>query len=59
MSETVRNGKNRRNNKVRGQTVVGGVKVDATEYASGRTQVIINDLTPSNARQAAFVFGDE
>jgi len=46
-------------NKVRGNTVVGGVRIDATEYASGRTDVQSKVLIPSNARQAAFVFGDE
>jgi hypothetical protein len=57
-NKAVRDRKNRKNNKVRGQSVVGGVKVDATEYVTGRTQVIINDLVPSNARQAAYVFGE-
>lgn len=55
-SKAVRDRKNRRDNKIRGQAVVGGIKVDATEYATGRTQVIINELVPSNARQAAYVF---
>jgi hypothetical protein len=57
-SKAVRDRKNRMNNKVRGQAVVGGIKVDATKYASGRTQVIINELVPANSRQAAYVFGD-
>jgi len=57
-SKAVRDRKNRKDNKVRGQEVVGGVKVDATRYVTGRTQVIVNDLIPSNARQAAYVFGE-
>lgn len=57
-SKAVRDRKNRKNNKVRGQSVVGCVKVDATQYVTGRTNVIINDLIPSNARQAAYVFGE-
>jgi len=55
-SKAVRDRKNRKDNKVRGQCVVGGIKVDATKYASGRTNVIVNELVPSNARQAAYVF---
>jgi len=57
-SDPVRDRKNRKDNKVRGQSVVGGIKVDATKYASGRTQVIVSELIPSNAQQAAYVFGE-
>jgi hypothetical protein len=46
-------------NKVRGNTLVGGIRIDATEYTTGRIEVITKELIPRNARQAAFVFGDE
>jgi hypothetical protein len=59
MSEALRTRQNRMDNKVRGNTVVGGVRIDATEYPTGRTEVITKGLVPRNARQAAFVFGGE
>lgn len=59
MSEALRNRRNRMDNKVRGNTLVGGIRIDATEYTTGRTEVITKELIPRNARQAAFVFGDE
>jgi hypothetical protein len=59
MSEAVRNRKNRKNNKVRGTEVVGGVQIDATEYASGRTQVIIQTVPVTNSQRAAYAFSDD
>jgi len=56
MSEAVRNRKNRMDNKVRANEVVGGVRIDATRYVTGRTEVTTKQLIPRNARQAAFVF---
>jgi hypothetical protein len=60
MSQDVRNRRNRKNNKVRNNDVLGnGVSVDATRYASGRTQVIINTLVPSTPQQASYAFDSE
>jgi hypothetical protein len=55
-TNAVRTRKNRKDNKVRGVEVFRGVRVDATEYVTGRTEVIIKDLVPRTAEQAAFVF---
>jgi hypothetical protein len=60
MSQAVRNRRNRKNSKVRNTDVLGnGVSVDATRYASGRTQVIVETLVPATAQQAAYVFDSE
>lgn len=57
MSKAVRDRRNRMDNKVRGNTLVGGVRVDATRYVTGRTTVDLKRLVPRNAEQAAYVFG--
>jgi len=56
MSKATRDRNNRKNNKIRGNEVVGGVRIDATRYVTGRTDVSIQTLIPKNTRQAAFVY---
>jgi len=57
-SKAVRDRKNRKDNKVRGQEVVGGVQIDATEYVTGNCNIIIETVPCMNARQAAYAFGE-
>ena len=57
-SKAVRDLKNRNENTIRGNEVVGGVRIDATKYCTGRTDVRTMQLIPSTAEQAKFVFGE-
>jgi len=56
MQNPTRVRRNREDNKVVGSDVVGGVKVRATEYCTGRTDVSVKQLVPRTAEQAAYTF---
>jgi hypothetical protein len=55
MSKAARDRRNRKDNKVRGSAVLGGVRVDATRYVTGRTDVSIRSLAPRSPREAALL----
>jgi len=57
MSQAVRNRQNRKNNSVRNKQIVGnGVSVYATRYATGHSDVDVEQLSPSTPREAALLF---
>jgi len=56
MQDANRVRRNRKDNKVRGQEVVGGVQIDATEYVTGRCDVRIKTVPCMNSQQAAYAF---
>jgi len=58
-SKAVRDRKNRQENTVRGQEVVGGVQIRATEYTTGRVEVQCKTVPVMNSQQAAYAFVQE
>jgi len=57
-NKAVRDRKNRKDNKVIGQEVVGGVQIRATEYCTGRCDVQLKTVPVTNAQRAAYAFGE-
>jgi len=56
VEDPIRTRKNRTEQTIRGSEVVGGVKVNATQYVTGRTEVMTQTLVPCNAQQASYTF---
>jgi len=56
VEDPIRTRQNRTDKTIRGSEVFGGVKVDATQYTTGRTDVRTQALVPCNAQQAAYTF---